>query len=346
MSRFISLARLYCPQTFAQHASEASTAGNLNTAPIGTEVTGVIQRGYGLYYDVLVGGEVLRCTLRGTLKRKRRKTDVATVGDRVRATVTTPHEVPAEGVIEEVMPRERALSRMARGRDDVEQVILANPDQLVAVFAIHEPEPHPRLVDRFLLIAEAQGLHGALCLNKRDLAEPGEIERFAAPFRAAGYPVVATSAKSAHGLDELRQLLEGRVSAFAGPSGVGKSSLLNALAPERAQAERVGELSAVTGKGKHTTTWTTLFQIGPDTFVADTPGIRSLQPWGVDFEHLDQLYPEFRPYLGQCHYLNCRHLSEPDCAVLAAVAAGAINAERYDSYRRWLQPTADEEFVR
>ena len=321
--------------------STPPTASLATLAP-GTEVEGVIARGYGLYYDVAVGSEVLRCTLRGAIKRTRRRTDPAAVGDRVRATVTTPLEHPPEGVIEEIAPRVGSLSRVARGRTDIEQVIVANVDQLIAVFAVHEPEPHPRLVDRFLLIAEAQGLRGALCVNKRDLAAPGEIERFAAPFRAAGYPVVATSARESTGLDELRALLAGSISAFAGPSGVGKSSLLNALAPERAAAERTGDISSVTGKGRHTTTWTTLFHIGPNTYVADTPGIRQLQPWGVDFSRLDRLYPEFRPYLGKCYYADCRHLKEPGCAVIAAVETGAINAERYDSYRRWLMPAEDE----
>jgi ribosome biogenesis GTPase len=279
---------------------------------------------------------VLRCTLRGTLKRERRKTDPAAVGDRVRAALTTPETDPPEGVIEEVLPRARALSRLARGTEDVEQVILANPDQLVAVFAIHEPEPHPRMVDRFLLLAEARGLAAVLCVNKVDLAEPGEVARFSAPFRAAGYPVIATSARQEHGLDALWALLRGKVSAFAGPSGVGKSSLLNVLAPERAAGQRTGEISQATGKGRHTTTWTTLFNIAPDTFVADTPGIRQLGLWGVDFDALDTLYPEFRPYLGECYYADCRHLNEPGCAVRAALEAGLIHPERYESYRRWL----------
>jgi ribosome biogenesis GTPase len=276
---------------------------------------------------------VLRCTLRGTLKRARRGTDPAAVGDRVRATLTTPDTpagTPPEGVIEEILPRGRTLSRLARGTRDVEQVIVANVDQLVAVFAIHHPEPHPRLVDRFLLIAEAQGLEAIVCVNKLDLAAPGEVERVFAPQQAAGYPLVATSVKQEIGLDALRARLEGKISAFAGPSGVGKSSLLNAIAPAR--RERTAEVSQATGKGRHTTTWTTLFRIGPGAFVADTPGIRALRLWGVDLARLDRLYPEFRPYLGACYYADCRHLNEPGCAVRAALDAGAIHPERYASY--------------
>jgi ribosome biogenesis GTPase len=311
---------------------------DLANLPAGTELYGTIIRGYGLYFDVMTDDGLLRCTLRGTLKRERRKTDVAAVGDRVRARLTTPEADPPEGVIEEILPRKRVLSRLARGTDDVEQVILANPDQLVAVFAIHEPEPHPRLVDRFLLLAEARELAAVLCVNKVDLAEPGEVERFGEPFRKAGYPIVPTSAKLEHGLDALWEVLQGKISAFAGPSGVGKSSLLNALAPERAEQQRIGEISQATGKGRHTTTWTTLFKIAPDTYVADTPGIRQLGLWGVNFDELDTLYPEFRPYLGECYYADCRHLNEPGCAVRAAVEEGHIHPDRYESYRRWLMP--------
>lgn len=308
------------------------TTLTLQQMPTGTELNGVIVRGYGLYYDVSTDAGLLRCTLRGTIKRSRRRSDSAAVGDRVRATLSTPDIDPPEGVIEEILPRTRSLSRLARGTTDAEQVIVANPDQLVAVFAIREPEPHPRLVDRFLLIAEARGIEAIICMNKVDIAQPGDVERFTAPFRMAGYPIVTTSAKRGDGLDELRARLSGKVSAFAGPSGVGKSSLLNALAPERLQ-ERTGEVSQSTGKGRHTTTWTTLFKIGPSTFVADTPGIRALQLWGVSLDELDHFYPEFRPYLGSCYYADCRHLNEPGCAVLEALSTGAIHPDRYESYR-------------
>jgi ribosome biogenesis GTPase / thiamine phosphate phosphatase len=300
--------------------------------PHGTELSGVIMRGYGLYYDVSTPLGLLRCTLRGTLKRARRKTDPAAVGDRVRATLTTPETDPPEAVIEEVLPRARSLSRLARGTQDVEQVIVANPDQLIAVFAIHEPEPHPRLVDRFLLIAEARGLEAIICVNKVDLAQPGDVERFTEPFRVAGYPIVGASAKRGIGLDELRARLAGKVSAFAGPSGVGKSSLLNALHPAGERA--VGTVSDATGKGRHTTTATRLYRIedDPATYVADTPGIRALALHGVAPDELDRCFPEFRPYLDGCFYPDCTHLHEPGCAVRDALAAGAIPAARYESY--------------
>lgn len=295
----------------------------------------LIIRSYGLYYDVATEAGVVRCTLRGALKRERRGTDPAAVGDRVRISITSTETDPPQGVIEEVLPRTRVLSRLARGSHDREQVIVANPDQLVAVFAARHPEPHPRMVDRFLLIAEAQGLDAIVCVNKCDLATAEEIEAVFGQFRAAGYPVLTTSALTGAGLDALRARLAGKISALAGPSGVGKSSLLNILAPDL-EAQRTGEISRATGKGRHTTTWTTLFRIGPDTWVADTPGMRQLRLWGVDLARLDTLYREFRPYLGHCRYDDCRHRDEPGCAVREAVAAGMIHPERYESYTRWL----------
>lgn len=287
----------------------------------------LVIRKYGKYYDVQTPDGVVRCTIRGAVKRARRKTDLVAVGDRVDVTITGP----GEGVIEKVAPRLRSLSRLARGTDDVEHVILANPDQLIAVFAVAEPEPHPRMLDRFLIIAEAQGIDALVCLNKIDLDPTGELREIFAPYRAAGYPVIEASATTGVGIEELRAQLAGKITVFAGPSGVGKSSLINALYPELNL--RVGEISSFTGKGRHTTTATKLIRLGEDTYLADTPGIRQLSFWGIDWEQLDHYFPEFRPYLGQCYYADCAHLNEPGCAVLAALEAGAITMERYESYR-------------
>jgi ribosome biogenesis GTPase len=288
----------------------------------------VVVRNYGQYYDVETPGGIVRCTIRGALKRRRLKTDVVAVGDHV---VVTP-TVPGEGVIEAVAPRERVISRLARGTSDVEQVILANPDQLVTVFAVAQPEPHPRMLDRFLLIAEARGIPAAIVANKIDLDRTGALRRVFDPYRAAGYPIIETSARSGQGMAELRALLEGKVSVMTGPSGVGKSSLINRLAPER--SERIGEISEATGKGRHTTTGTVLIPLDPasGTYLADTPGIRQLGFWGIDLTQLDRYFPELRPYLDQCYYADCTHLDEPGCAVIAAVESGAIDRGRYESY--------------
>lgn len=287
----------------------------------------IVVRGYGQYYDVQTPEGIVRCTVRGSVKRERRKTDPVAVGDRVEITRTGPDE----GVIEAVAPRLRALSRLARGTEDVEQVILANPDQLVAVFAVAQPEPHLRMLDRFLIIAEAREIAAAVCVNKIDLDPTGDLRRIFDPYRRAGYPVIETSAVTGEGLDDLRAHLAGKISALSGPSGVGKSSLINALHPHL--EERVGDISAATGKGRHTTTATTLIPLGEGTYIADTPGIRALGFWGVDFDRLDTYFPEFRPYLGECYYADCAHLNEPGCAVLAALEAGEIAPERYESYR-------------
>lgn len=312
---------------------------NPATLTAGTELNGIIVRGYGLHYDVSTPAGLVRCTLRGMLKRERRKTAPAAVGDHVRLTVLNLEENPPAGVIEEIAPRVRSLSRLARGTDDVEQVILANPDQLLAVFAVRQPNPSPRMIDRFLLIAEARELDAAICINKLDLDTEHVTERLAERFEAARYPVFPTSIESGAGLPELRRFLHGKVTALAGPSGVGKSSLINLLVP--GLEEITGHVSSATGKGRHTTTWTTLFQVDDDTFIADTPGMRQLGLWGIDFDHLDELFPEFRTYLGECRYGDCTHVHEPGCAVRAALAEGRINHDRYESYVALLR--GDEE---
>ena len=311
-----------------QHGSVGGSAGySLTLDHRADQPPNIVIRSYGQYYDVRTPASVLLCTVRGSVKRERRKTTPVAVGDRVEVTVTGP----GEGVIESVAPRRRVLSRLARGTEDVEQVILANPDQLVAVFSVAEPEPHLRMLDRFLILAEARNLAAAIGVNKIDLDPTGELRRIFTPYRAAGYPVIETSAITGEGTDALRDLLAGKISALAGPSGVGKSSLLNVIAP--GFKARIGEISAATGKGRHTTTSSILISLDDETYVADTPGIRQLGFWGIDFDRLDTYVPEFRPYLQQCRYFDCAHLDEGGCAVLDAVEAGAIARERYESYR-------------
>lgn len=308
---------------------------------VGTELEGVIVRDYGLWFDVQTEAGIVRCTLRGILKRERVKTDPAAVGDRVRVSVASLETDPPEGAIEEVAPRTRVLSRLARGTDDVEQVILANPDQLLAIFAIDEPPPSPRMIDRMLLIAEARELPAAVCFNKIDLDSSERLEQLTERFTMAGYPVFHTSAATGEGLEALRAHLQGKITAFAGPSGVGKSTLLNALAPDIEVP--TGEISDATGKGRHTTTWVQLFQIAPDTYIGDTPGMRQLGFWGIEFDYLDEYFPEFAPYLGQCRFRDCRHLTEPGCAVLKALEEGKIHPDRYDSYRALIAGADDSE---
>ncbi len=291
-------------------------------------VPGVVARAFGLWLEVRLRDEPrsVLATVRGQLKRRRLRTAVVAVGDRV--WITDLGE--GEGVIESVEPRTRVLARTARHTTDVEQVILANPDQALFIFAVHDPEPHVRMLDRFLILAELQELPARIGVSKIDLAEPlGEAESIFGSY-ASAYPIHYFSVRSGEGLVELREALTGNVTAVAGPSGVGKSSLLNALDPDQHRA--IGAVSDATGKGRHTTTAARLYEIAPGTFVADTPGMRALAMHAVRADRLDECFPEFRPYLGQCHYQDCSHVGEPGCAVRDAVASGTIPKPRYESY--------------
>jgi ribosome biogenesis GTPase len=286
-------------------------------------------RSHGLWHEVALEDEgVVIATLRGQLKRRRRGTDVVAVGDRVWVSLLPDNEA----VIERVAPRTRTLGRIARHTRDVEQVILANPDQVMFVFAIHEPEPHLRMLDRFIILAELQDIPVHIVVNKMDLdqrkGEPAARVVFA-DYEGA-FPVHYISSVTGEGLDDLRRALEGKISALAGPSGVGKSSLLNVLDP--GGQREVGAISGATGKGRHTTVGTHLHTLGHGTFVADTPGMRALTMVAVPGDRLDWCFREFRPWLGQCFYHDCTHVHEPGCAILEAVEAGRIPRSRYESY--------------
>jgi ribosome biogenesis GTPase len=304
------------------------------TDPIKSDAAfpGVVVRAYGKFVDVQLQHEnrILLSTVRGTLKRERRRTDLVAVGDRV--WVVDVGE--GEGQIEAVEPRSRVLARPARNTADVEQVILANPDQVLFVFAVREPEPHRRMLDRFLVLAEYANLPALVGVNKMDLDAVGSdgVPHSQAIFGdyEAIYPVLHLSARTSHGLAELRRALQGKITAVAGPSGVGKSSLLNALDPERRR--EIAAISAATGKGRHTTIATQLYRLDPTSFIADTPGIRALAMHGVPAEDLDRCFPELRPWLGQCFYADCTHRHEPGCAVREALDQGKIASARYESY--------------
>lgn len=305
-------------------------------APHPSALPGVVVRAYGKWFEVRLRDEprVLLSTVKGTLRRQRLKTDLVAVGDRVWVT-----DVGAdEGQIEAIEPRLRSLARLARLTDDTEQIILANPDQALFLFAVRDPEPHRRMLDRFLVLAESRGLPALIGIGKMDLdvpARPGTGGSLARAFFADYEPVYDVhylSAVTGEGLDRLRQALVGKVTAVAGPSGVGKSSLLNALDPDRRRA--VGAISEATGKGRHTTIATELHRLPGEveTYVADTPGIRALALQGIERDDLDRFFPELRPYSDRCFYADCTHLHEPGCSVRDAVEAGAIPPLRYESY--------------
>jgi ribosome biogenesis GTPase len=307
----------------------APTETELPVTPPDDALAGIVVRAYGLWFDVRLHDEdrILMSTVRGSVKRHKRGTDLVAVGDRV--WVRDVGE--GEGQIVAIEPRVRSLARLARHTRDVEQVILANPDQALFLFALREPEPHLRMLDRFLVLAESRDLPAIIGINKID--DPEEdlepARRFLADY-ATLYPLHFLSAKTGFGLEGLRRDLDGKITVIAGPSGVGKSSLLNRVDPRITQ--HIGDISDATGKGRHTTTSTVLFEIGPDTFVADTPGIRALALQGVAPEDLPDCYPEFRPYLGHCFYADCTHLHEPGCAVMDARDDGKISRARWESY--------------
>ncbi len=301
---------------------------------------GIVTRGRGHHFDVRVlsqdhvsGGEVRLCEVRGRLLQERGKDTLVAVGDYV---WLAPHG-DQRGQIEQIEERHSVLSRQHPGvASPAEDVILANPDQVLVVFAAAEPEPHLRMVDRFLVIAEANELPAILCVNKIDLAGQDAAREVFGVYEAIGYPVIYASAVTGDGSAELAAALAGQVTVLTGPSGVGKSSLLNVLLPEL--NIEVGDLREYLHKGRHTTRAATLhaLPLAPNTFVADTPGIRELGLYEIEAQSLGFYYREFVPLIHDCHFPNCTHDHEPGCAVRAAVTAGTIAATRYDSYRRLL----------
>ena len=282
--------------------------------------------------------KVVTCVVRGRLKKERLYTDLIATGDQVLWQPTRP----GRGVIEEVLPRETKLSRLrpGPGQTPFEHVIVANPDQAVFILAVREPRPNLRLLDRLLIIAENNDLPAIVCANKLDLLGHGadavhQARQVLGLYEAIGYPVVYASAKTGQGIEELGDRLRGKLSVLSGASGVGKTSLLNAIQPNLGLATR--QVSEVTGKGRHTTVGVRLWPLAEGGYVADTPGLREAGLWDIEPEELAWHFVEFRPYLADCRFSSCIHTHEPGCAVKAAVETGHISGERYESYRRLLE---------
>jgi ribosome biogenesis GTPase len=295
-----------------------------------TQKEGIVLRGTGGVWHVrAASGEVHEASLRGRLKLDREEAQKLAVGDRV---VLEIDQRGAVWTIIEILPRHSQLARRAPGEGQGERIVAANVDQVVVVFAAARPEPHRRMLDRFLVIAEANSLDARVVINKVELVDRDAAERDFADYGAAGYPVQFTSVKQRIGLEDLHDQLSGKTSVLTGPSGVGKSSLMNAMYP--GLDLRVGAISESVNKGRHTTVGALMHPLPDAGFVVDTPGLREVGMWGLSSDHLDECFREFRAHIPNCKFGNCTHRVEPGCAVRDAVDAGEISAERFDSYLR------------
>ena len=288
---------------------------------------GLITKAQSGFFWVETGEGVIVCQLRGKLKQGRAKGDIAALGDSVEITVLDD----GSGVVESVEERKQLIARIdPRPGGVYQQVLLANPDQAVFIFACANPNPKLRMLDRFLVIAEKQKIPVLIVANKIDLVENPK-DSFGM-YDDIGYRVIYTSTKNKIGLEELRTQLQKKISAFAGPSGVGKSSLLNALQPGLGLA--VNEISSAMNKGRHTTVVRQMFALEGGGYVADTPGWKSLGLWDTEPEEIDAYFPELRGLVQACQFSDCTHQHEPGCAVLVALKNGKIHPERYESFVR------------
>ncbi len=283
-------------------------------------IEGIVVKAYGGYFYVHDGLSVRECTLRGRLRYRKQQ---VLVGDRV---LMAPVQ-GGGGVVEDVLPRCSALIRPA----------VANVDQAIIVFSLRDPEPNPGLLERFLVTAALNGIEPVICFNKVDLTAERQIE-LVSSYRE-NYNVVVTSAKTGKGLNLLRKTLNGKISVFAGPSGVGKSTILNFLIPGLKQ--KTGEVSARLKSGKHTTRYIELIPLADGGFVADTPGFSSLDLPDIKPEELAGLFPDIGNYQTSCFFTGCLHYKEPGCSIKEAVEQGKIGEARYRQYLDFLTQLID-----
>lgn len=294
---------------------------------------GTVLQMRGYFVDVDIEGVPRRCVIRGMLrKRLREEHNAVTVGDRVNVTALEPAgpgEDKPEGVVEAVLPRHGVLARSHDGRL---QVTAANIDQTIIVSAIQMPEIRPHLIDRYIVAAEAGGIRPVVVVNKADLDPEEFCDEFLDVYRRIGYAGIKTSTVDGTGIEELREILKDKSSVVVGMSGVGKSSLLNAVQP--GLGLKIGDINVVLGRGRHTTTAAQLLQLEFGGYVVDTPGIRQMELPDIEPGDLEMYFVEFVPLVAGCKFANCTHIPETGCAVKQAVEEGQIDPERYESYVR------------
>ncbi len=296
------------------------------------KLRGTVLERDGSTYRVMSEHGVIRAVLRG--KAKREPVSKVVVGDRV----SLDYDAGA-GEVYGIVGVEERRSLLERRTPDGRgtRPVAANVDQVLVVTATVDPTPVPQLIDRLLVVAEANSIPAAVILNKVDL-DRGEL--LAGRFRSAGYEVNVTSVKTGEGLAALKARLIGHITVVAGPSGAGKSSLLNAAQP--GLTLRVGEISGKVRRGRNTTVAAVMIPLVEGGFLVDTPGLSEVGLWNVDPSQLDRCFPEMQPYLGQCKYANCHHVGEPRCAVAAAVEAGKVLSDRLESYRKLLRELEEQ----
>lgn len=276
---------------------------------------GKIIKGIAGFYYVQTTEGLYECKAKGIFRKEKIK---PLVGDDVEISVT--HEDKKTGNVDQILPRKNTLIRPA----------VANIDQVLVIFAAASPKPNLNLLDRFLVSMEKQGVPAVICFNKQDMVEEEEQHRLRHIYENSGCRVLFTCAKKNQGIRQVRELLNGKTTAVAGPSGVGKSTMVNLLAPE-AQME-TGEISKKIDRGKHTTRHSEILLVGERTYICDTPGFTSLAVWDMEKEELKDYFREFGEYEGQCRFQGCTHTHEPGCRVKEALYEGKISRQRYDNY--------------
>lgn len=292
---------------------------------------GLVIRSQAGYLDVRTDQGDYRTRLRGRLRKGRAEGDLVAVGDQV---LIEP-QADGTGSIEEVLPRKSVFSRALSGVNyEYQQIILANADSVMLVFACANPEPRLRMLDRFLVVTERAHIPAIIVVNKIDLCGLERAKELFSLYEAIGYEVLYVSASTGEGVENMLQYLQNKLTSLAGPSGVGKSSLINRILPD-VELE-TGEVSQGLGKGKgrHITQVRQLFEVPGGGYIADVPGLRTLALWDIEAEELDAYFKEIAPLVPDCMFNDCSHSHEPGCAVRKAVDEGKIHAGRYDSYLR------------